>query len=552
MHSSKEPRSLWSTSLIIATCTLALSISTIASTGASISLPTVGREFGTPQSELQWIISAYALTAGCLLVFMGRLADVYGRRKVFVAGSIWMVAFSIGCGFAQNIMSLDILRAMQGIGSAAMIPAAIGILANTFPPSTTRSVAFATFSAGAPVGAAIGSVIGGAVTQYTSSTWRGIYFVMAGLAVLPVLGGIFLIEKDVPSEEDDRRVDWLGAFLITSGLVLIVFVLSGGETAPQEWRTPYIIACLVLGVFLTVVFFCWQSYLERVRARSPTGNAPPPLVKSSLWTRANGKLAATMAIAFLNWSCFIAWAFWVVLYYQEYMNYSPMQTVLRQVPMTIVGILCNVVVIFLISRVPAVTIIVFSTALTGLAALLFAINDPNVTYWAYEFPAMVTSVMGADFVMATGSLYVAKVALPHEQSLAGALFQTMTQIGTAFGLTITTVIYDRVSSQKAQDLGADVSSHDLSIPPEAELKGYQAAQWGCLAFAGVSLVLAVSFLRGVGIVGHRKGDDDSRVGPGEEKMVDDSSERRSGTDALVAEVEKGAFHADSAPSKNRR
>jgi hypothetical protein len=179
--------------------------------------------------------------------------------------------------------------------------------------------------------------------------------------------------------------------------------------------------------------------------------------------------------------------------------------------MTIVGLICNLVVIIVISRVPAVYIIVSMTASTGIAALLFAIINPDVTYWAYGFPAMILSVAGADFVMVTGSLFVAKVALPHEQSLAGALFQTMTQLGTAFGLTVTTVIYERVSRNHAAQMNADLSTDVL--PPAAQLKGYQAAQFGNLAFTVISMVLAALFLRGIGIVGDRKPTEDDEFVP---------------------------------------
>jgi hypothetical protein len=134
--------------------------------------------------------------------------------------------------------------------------------------------------------------------------------------LLPLIGGFFCIDADQPSEEEDHRVDWLGAFLISSGLVLVVFVLSDGETAPQGWKTSYILACLVLGVALLGAFIYWQIYLERVQSQPGSLNSkwtPPPLIKPSLWSRANGRLAIMMVIAFLNWCCFISWTFWVTV-----------------------------------------------------------------------------------------------------------------------------------------------------------------------------------------------------------------------------------------------
>jgi hypothetical protein len=124
------------------------------------------------------------------------------------------------------------------------------------------------------------------------------------------------VDPDTPSAELDRRVDWLGAASITIGLVLVVFVLGEGETAPQKWATPYIIALLIVGVLFTVLFVYWQYYLERIQ-NNPNAKysywTPPPLMKLSLWARADGRVAVMMIIAFLNWCSFIAWAYWIIV-----------------------------------------------------------------------------------------------------------------------------------------------------------------------------------------------------------------------------------------------
>ncbi|KAG6844857.1 hypothetical protein H0H87_003100 [Tephrocybe sp. NHM501043] len=464
-------------------------------TSVSISLSTVGRDFNIEESQLEWLVSAYPLSSGCLLLVCGRLADLYGRKKIFMIGSIMLAAFTLGCGFAQDSLTLDILRGFQGIGAAATIPAALGILAHAFPPSRARSIAFSTFAAGAPVGAAFGMALGGALTQVTEQTWRSPFFLEAGLTMLCVIGGMISFDSDLPSQEVDRRIDWLGALLVTAGLVLIVFVLGQGEIAPQGWKTPYIIALLIVGVLLIVVFLFWQLHLERIQDQREAQSknvhdsvvasqlpaitrswlSPPPLMKVSLWGRAKGRFAVMMCIAFMTWCSFLSWNFWAQLYYQNYRGYSPILTVIRFLPMFVSGIICNIVVAAIISYVPILYLVSFGTIGTSLAALLFAIIDPNVTYWAYGFPAAVISVFGADFVFASGTLFIAKVSLPHEQSLAGALFQTMTQLGTSLGVTVTTVIFNRITLQRA---GIEAGS-----PP---LFSYQAAQWG--------------------IVGHRKQD----------------------------------------------
>jgi len=115
-----------------------------------------------------------------------------------------MGIFGLGCGFAQDEITIDILRGFQGLGSAACIPAALGILAHAFPPSRARSIAFATFAAGAPVGAALGVTVGGALTQLTARTWRSAFYFLTGFAALTFTGGMLSFDKDLPSEEKDK------------------------------------------------------------------------------------------------------------------------------------------------------------------------------------------------------------------------------------------------------------------------------------------------------------------------------------------------------------
>ncbi|KAG5653776.1 hypothetical protein H0H81_010617 [Sphagnurus paluster] len=154
--------------ILVLTCTFAMIVNSANNTAVSISLSTIGRDLHIEDSQLQWLVSAYPLSSGCLLLVLGRLADLYGRKKTFILGSISLAAFTLGCAFARDSMTLDILRGFQGIGAAATIPASLGILAHAFPPSRARSVAFSTFAAGAPLGAALGMALGGVLTQETA------------------------------------------------------------------------------------------------------------------------------------------------------------------------------------------------------------------------------------------------------------------------------------------------------------------------------------------------------------------------------------------------
>ncbi|KAG8748274.1 hypothetical protein FRC10_007664 [Ceratobasidium sp. 414] len=473
-------------------CTLAMVNNVMSGASISIALPSIGVALNIEQSQLQWLVSSYALTSGCFLLLFGRLADLFGRKKVFLLGSFWSLAWAIGCGFARDSIALNVMRAFQGMGAAAVVPSAIGILAHEFPPSTARSVAFATFSAGAPLGGAIGFVIGGVMTEYSSVAWRGIFYVSAGISAATMLAAAIAIHKDKPSQEKDRRVDWIGAVLSTIALVLLTFALAQSSSAKDGWRTPYIPVVLVISVLLLGCFVAWEWYIENRTTR-------PPLMSMGLWSRAKGRFAVVQAIVFFDWSCFTTWVFFVTLYYQEYKQVSPIGTTVRLIPMAVSGLLCNLVVALVVGRISGMALIAFGCFFTSLASLLFAVIEPDAIYWAFGFPAAAIVVFGADFMFATGSLFVAKIALPHEQSVAGGIFNTVNQLGTAFGLAIASVVSDSVRRKSLRESGGEDQ-------PGSLLRGYRAAFWTCFGFGIVALVLTVVFLRGIGVVGHQDED----------------------------------------------
>ncbi|KAF9254732.1 MFS general substrate transporter [Marasmius fiardii PR-910] len=497
-----KSKSVFTSIMIVAACTLSNMVNTANMTGPSIALPSIERELRVNQVQLVWVVSAYSLSSGCMLLLIGRLADIYGRKKAFILGNLWLIAFTLGCGFVNDPITLSVLRGLQGCGASATIPAALGIMAGTFPPSKARSLAFATFAGGSPIGGAFGMALGGAMTQLTKSTWRSIFYFSAGLTFLSLVLGMIFIEKDSPSEEKDKRTDWIGGLLSTSGLVLVVFVLAQGEEAPNTWANPYIITLLIVGVLLTVAYVMWQRFLEKVTDKEKSSPyswipTPPPLMRPSLWTRSNGRVAVVMIIAFLGYASFMGWSFWILLYYQNFLGLTPILTMVRLIPMFITGIACNVLVAGVVGRVPLVVLLTAGCLITSSAALLFALINPNAVYWAFGFPSAILAVVGADFIFPSGTIFVAKVSLPHEQSVAGAVFQGMTQLGAAVGTAISTIAYNRVLEKQAQGLGipADDVSQSLRLP------SYHAAQWVNFGFGAFAALLSIVFMRGVGAVG---------------------------------------------------
>ena len=201
-----------------------------------------------------------------------------------------------------------------------------------------------------------------------------------------------------------------------------------------------------------------------------------------MWTRANGRFAVMQTIACVNSAAFGCWLVWVQLYYQMYLHLSPIQTIPRMVPLFVVGIAAVVFIALMIGRINAMYIVATGTLMTGCADLLFAVIDPSAPFWAFCFPSASLVAIGADFTFAAGTLFVAKVSHPHEQSVAGALFQAMTQIGSAIGVSVSTVVFNGVLRAQSSRLGVVLDVHGDNAPQPAQLKAYKAAMWTGFSF----------------------------------------------------------------------
>ncbi|BGP27349.1 hypothetical protein JCM10295v2_006317 [Rhodotorula toruloides] len=480
--------------LLVLTMTMCMMLNIMQVQSVQLALPTLGADLDIQTTNLQWLISSYSVAFGGLLLLFGRLADIYGHKKVFTGGMIWFVIWSIACGFAQNEVSIDFFRAMQGAALGAAIPSALGILGSSFPPGQRKTTAFALFSAGAPMGGSLGAVLGGVLTEYAAITWRAVFFVSTGIGALIGLAALFLVPPD-RAKDKSLTVDWIGGALITSAVTLLTFALADGEGAPHGWRTPYIPTLLAVSIILFVVFWFYERYLE-------FRTSHPPLMRTVIWFK--GRFAIVQLIGALGWSCFASYMFFCSLAFQDYMRLEPVLATVRFLPSSITGLVLNLIVALLASRVPAHILITIGCLGTGLAPLLFAVQNYDDTYWRWQFPAMILSVFGADFIFACGILYVSHVAGHGHQALAGSLFNMSTQIGTGIGLAINTIVQDKVTARATRKVGMVYDPNARNTPLEAIHEGLNAAFYTCSGFAFVATLISATCLYGIGKVGHRE------------------------------------------------
>ncbi|KAI0387337.1 drug resistance protein [Hypomontagnella monticulosa] len=479
---------------LVATVTGASFLNTLSIQSVVIILPTIGEDLSIPESRLQWVVSSYALTFGCFLLLWGRIADIYGKRSIFVLGSAFVAVTMIINPFIPNEIGFNIFRGLQGLGAAANVPTAIGILGVTFPPGKAKNYAFSAYAAGAPLGSVFGNLIGGFIASFAN--WRWVFGATGGLAVAVTLAGILFIPPPPPhiaarkgGFSSLKTVDWTGGALVTAAILALLFALTEGNIV--GWNTIWIYLLIVISVLLLGIFVGWQWYQEKHMTSKP-------LMKVSMFK--NARFSAAMVIMALFFAAFNDLLVSATFLFQDYQALSALQTTLRFIPTGASGVITAFIVSHLISRIPTWMLLFIGNVCVSISCLLFSIPiPPDTSYFAYGFPAFILSVIGADITWPTLTLFTSKSLPQEDQALGGALINSMGQIGRAIGLAITTAIQTAVM---ARDRGVPVEAAGKILPWEpASLAGLRAGIWFNFTLAICCAIVVVVYFRGTGIVG---------------------------------------------------
>ena len=232
--------------------------------GFTVLVPTVIKDLDIAPESATWPASAFSLVIASTLLPFGRLADIYGGFVVYMFGLSWLTAWALIVGFAQNEIMLDVCRAIQGIGSAAFLPAGLMLLGRMYRPGPRKNIIFSIYGAMAALGFFIGLLGAGVAGQYIG--WRWYFFIGAILSALTTVVAYFTIPSDwTEYKASESRMDWLGTVTICAGLVLFVFAVTDSSGADNGWKSPYIIVTLIL----SVVLFAAAFYIEGWVAEQP-------------------------------------------------------------------------------------------------------------------------------------------------------------------------------------------------------------------------------------------------------------------------------------------
>lgn len=251
---------------------------------------------------------------------------MYGKKIIFVWGSIWITVTSILVPVIPNEIGFDVFRGLQGLGAAAMVPTAIGILGTTFPPGKAKNYAFACYGGGAPLGGVFGNIFAGVLGQYLE--WKWVFWIFGILTALVTVTAIYVIPPPPVKREPQltKMVDWIGGAIVTVGLIILLFALSEGNVV--GWNTPWVGTLIGVSILLLVAFGFWQHYLETKTDRKP-------LMKISIFK--NVRFTAANAIMLMFFSSFNNFLIYATYWFQEYQGLSIIQTTIRFIPMGVTG-----------------------------------------------------------------------------------------------------------------------------------------------------------------------------------------------------------------------
>ncbi|MCU1491020.1 MAG: hypothetical protein JWM85_2425 [Acidimicrobiaceae bacterium] len=387
----------------------------------NVALPSIRTDLHFSQENLQWVITAYSILFGGVLMLGGRLADLLGRRLLFVVGLALFTVSSLLDGLAWSAGSLIAFRACQGLGAALVSPAALSILTTTFTEGRERNVALGIWGAAAGSGSAVGVLLGGALTSGFS--WPWIFFVNVPVGVLVIALSTFFL-RESRAELEDRRFDFSGAVSITGGLVLLVYGMT--RAAQHGWGTGETIGLLAGAAVLIVAFFVIES-----RSHAPL----LPLTIFRLRTLTASNVAGLLMGAAL-FSQFLL----LTLYMQEVLHYSAIKTGVAYVGLTLTTIAFSTVAQALVTRVGVRPIMPLGLALSTVALVLFARVPVHGHYFTDLFPPFLISGLGLALAFIPMSIGALTGVQPAEAGVASGLINTSQQVGGAIGVAVAVTI----------------------------------------------------------------------------------------------------------------
>jgi EmrB/QacA subfamily drug resistance transporter len=473
-------------------------------TVVNVALPSIQRDLGTSISGLEWTVNAYTLTFAVLLVTGGRLGDIYGRRRMFLFGVVVFALSSGAIGLAPGDTWLVAGRAVQGVGAAFMMPGTLSIITNAFPPAE-RGKAIGTWAGVSALALAIGPVVGGALTEYVS--WRAIFFLNLPVAVGAVAMTLFAAHES-RDETVTRRVDLPGIVTLSAGLTALVFALVEGND--WGWGSPGILALFAAAVVGVAAFVALES-----RVRTPIVDFA--FLRSRTFFGSN---TAALVVSFAMFAVF----FFLALYMQGILGYSPVQTGVRFLPATLMVMVTAPIAGRLADRIGPRPLMTFGLVVVAVALYLMTRIGVDTGYGEL-LPAFLLMGFGLAITISPMSTAAMNSVSADKAGVASGILSMNRMIGGSLGVAVFGALFQHLATDRldqslagtgltaaqrseiAQNLGSTGRSPVAGVTPhidqqvasaghDAFVHALSGGMWLCVAVALVGALAAVLFVEG--------------------------------------------------------
>jgi EmrB/QacA subfamily drug resistance transporter len=441
-------------------------------TVVNVALPSIRRDLDFSLDNLTWVITAYSLAFGGLLLFGGRTGDLFGRRRMFMIGISLFAGASLVGGFSNNEVMLIIARAAQGAGGAIAAPTALALLATTFTEPAARSRAFGVFAAMAASGGALGLLLGGVLTDYAS--WRWALFINAPIGAIV----LFLAPRVLnESQGSGTKLDLPGAVSVTAGMSTLVYGLT--KAASDGWGSTTTLVTLGIAAAQLAAFV-----IIELRSNHP-------LMPFRIFANRN-RTGAYLIMLFLAGAMFTTFYF-MAQYLQNVHGWSPFHTGIAFLPMPVTIMFMSIVVVRRL--IPTIGIRPFLTAgpILAIAAMVsFTHLEADSSYWPFLGSLLLLGLgMGCSFVPLT--MTAVNGVAPHETGLASALLNSGQQVGGAIGLAAFGTVFAHAAADRASELGR--SGATAAGRADIFVAGQQHAFEAAIVVALLALVASLALIR---------------------------------------------------------
>lgn len=477
----------------------------------TVCLPTIARSVDLQRQLYLWPISVYGLTSGSVLLLAGSVADLIGARAVELTGASILGLFTLATGLAQTGEQLVAFRAIQGIGVAMHLPASVSLVAAATEKGRARNFGFASLGFSQPLGFSVGLILGGVLAEYSS--WRIGFYVPGALFTAAAVAGRWTLPKTAPAPAPApgggvgststrgvwarlrTEIDWVGVCLVSSGLTVFSYVLAILSADLQTIRSATTATLLAVSLVLLASFPFWMGRQERA--------GRPALVPNSLWK--NVPFTAICVLVAISWGTLNAMELFSSLYFQEIQHRSSLTASLFLLPNVVVGTALSLTTGVFVHRLPARWLTGGSSLLCAASPLLMALVEPAWSYWHGQFWAQALVPVSADVLFTVGLIVVSESFPERTQALAGAVFNTVGQLGLSLGVGVCQVVALGVAGTGGG--GGHGASGGGAFDDEevgALLRGYRATFWAMFAQMLLCTAVAVIGLRKVGKVGVKR------------------------------------------------